>query len=113
VTVIALGILGFGLIVLLCGIILITVTFSRSLQKSLDHTDRVHERSQAQLHDVLDRLMAKTLEEYKVYDLGAEGGEIEIPEAQNDRPWDVPGVFLPGKGLAGGNKTLEVEEEEL
>jgi hypothetical protein len=113
VTVTTLSILSFVVVVLIGGIILVTVTFSKSLQKALDNSDRVHERVNKQLAEVLDRLMAKTFEEFKVYDLGeAAHGEIIYPETANDRPWSVPGQVQPGAGLAGGDRPIGVEEEE-
>ncbi len=113
-TVIVLGILGFAVIVLIGAIALVTVTFSRSLQKALDSIDRVHERNQAHLSSVLDRLMAKNFEDFKTYDLGERGmmGEVEYPDEAEDRPWTVPAFVAPGKGLAGGDKIIEPEEDE-
>lgn len=116
-TLIVLGILCFMVIVLIGGLVLVTVTFSRSLQKSLDNADRVHERGDRNLGSVLDRLMAKNFEDFKVYDLGERNGvtgSVEIPEVQlgAERPWDVPAVLLPGRGLHGGDRVLDGEDEE-
>jgi hypothetical protein len=114
VTVIALGILAFMVIVLIGAIVLVTVTFSRTLQKSLDNADRVHERSNKQVGSVLDRLMAKDFEDFKVYDLGERDGvtgSVEVPQDGEDRPWQAPAVVLPGRGLAGGDKILEEVED--
>ena len=111
-TVTALGILGFAVIVLIGCIVLVTVTFSKSLQRVADHADRVHDRSVTQLSSVLDRLMAKNFEDFKVYDTATEvHGSVEYPD-QSDRPWNVPGVFVPRRGMAGGAVEVGVEEGE-
>ena len=114
-TVTVLGILSFVVIVLIGALIAVTVTFSRSLQRVADHADRVHDRSVLQLSGVLDRLMAKNFEEFKVYSMGDDAhGEFIPPPEPTERPWYAPesetGVFLPGKGLAGG--TIEYDHEE-
>lgn len=109
-TVTVLGILTFVVIVLISGLILVTVTFSKSLQKALDHADRIHSRADTQISGLLDRLMARSLEDFKVYDLGetAHGGVI-YPE-EDERPWNVPGQIQPRGGLAGGDRPIGVEE---
>lgn len=113
-TVTILTVLSIAVIVLIGGIILVTVTFSRSLQRAVDHADRVHNRSTDTLQTVLDRLMAKNFEEFKTYDLGESGhGEMIIPDSPaEDRPWNVPGVTLPGAGLWGGAVELGEEDTE-
>jgi|SRR5580765_5188486 hypothetical protein len=110
-TVTVLGILTFVVIVLISGLILVTVTFSKSLQKALDHADRIHDRADIQIASLLDRLMARSLEDFKVYDLGETShGEVIYPEG-DDRPWNVPGQVQPRGGLAGGDKPIGVDEE--
>jgi len=109
-TVTVLGILTFLVIVLISGLILVTATFSKSLQKALDHADRIHDRADIQIASLLDRLMARSLEDFKVYDLGETShGEVILP-TENERPWNVPGQVLPGGGLAGGDRPLGAEE---
>jgi hypothetical protein len=110
-TLTVLGILIFVVIVLIGALISVTVTFSKSLQRVADHADRVHDRSTAQLTEVLDRLMAKNFEEFKSYEPLPVHGEFLIPD-QQERPWDVPGVFRPGAGLAGGAVEVGVSPEE-
>ena len=93
---------------------MITVVFSKSLQKAVNHADRVHERDQELLTDVLDRLMAKNLEEFKTYALGeGEHGTVIPPEYDEaERPWNEPGQFLPLAGLAGGTVKVGGGDEE-
>jgi hypothetical protein len=112
-TVTVLSVLSSVIGVLLFGIALLTVVFSRSLRKSLDHADRVHERSQEALQSVLDRLMAKNFEEFKTFTM-SEGvhGDFVRPDEEGDRPWNVPGVFKPGGGLAGGATDVGREEDD-
>jgi hypothetical protein len=97
-------------IVLIGALVAVTVTFSRSLRSVADHADRVHDRSVNQLSSVLDRLMAKNFEDFKVYDTASTvHGSVEYPE-ESDRPWNVPGVFVPRRGVMGG--AVEVGQEE-
>jgi hypothetical protein len=114
VTVTVLGILVFLLIVMIGCTVLVTVTFSKSLQRVADHADRVHDRSVTQLSGVLDRLMSKNFDEFKAYDLGERAhGEFVEPDYE-ERPWNVPGIFRPRVGLAGGTVEAapQAEQEE-
>ena len=111
-TVTVLGILVFVVIVLIAGLVFTTLTFSRSLQRVADHADRVHDRSVLQLSGVLDRLMAKNFEEFKTYSYADDAhGEVVIPHTE-ERPWNVPGVFVPQAGLAGGSVEVGREDDE-
>lgn len=94
-TVTILTVLSLAVIVLIGCLVLVTVTFSKSLQRVADHADRVHERSDKSLHKVLDRLMAKNFEEFKIHDLGeGELGSVTYPPGESVRnPWDVPPVY--------------------
>lgn len=122
-TVIVLIVLSGAVIVLLGALILVTVTFSRSLQKSLDNAERAHVRSIEQLQDVLDRLMARNIEDYKAYSLGdGAHGSIVVPErGRVSRPWSVPdvpeersGQFLPRGGPDGQTTEVgRVADEEI
>ena len=111
-TLTALGILSFVVIVLIGALVAVTLVFSKSLQRVADHADRVHDRSVNQLSSVLDRLMAKNFEDFKVYDTATEvHGSVEYPD-RVERPWNVPGVFVPRRGMAGGAVEVGVEEDE-
>jgi hypothetical protein len=110
-TITVLSVLASTVIALIGGIILIAVTFSRTLRNALDHADRIHTRQTEHVSAILDRLMAKNLDEYKAYEL-AGNGEIIMPEPV-ERPWNVPGQVAPGRALAGGDLPIGEEESEV
>ena len=56
--------------------------------------------------------MAKNFEDFKVYDTASQAhGSVEYPD-HSDRPWDVPGVFVPRRGVTGGAVEVGVEEDD-
>src|SRR5207237_6620533 len=71
---------------------------SRTIQSVLKHADNVHVRAQVHLDSVLDRLLAKNFEEYKLYQATeeAEDGSFEMPESGELDQEDTVVLTRPG-----------------
>ena len=71
-------------------IVLVSLLFRTSLQKALDHADRVHERQVVMLNGALDRIMAMDFTTYKAYASAEDALEGQFIEP------DEPPTVMPG-----------------